>query len=85
MRRGRIQLTLPLDEWIKEALEPSSVRAIAPDEAIARRTALLPPVHGDPLDRLLVATAPQHGAQLVSMDNVFPQYGELAGLLIGRE
>ena len=85
VRRGRIQLTLPLDEWIKEALEPSSVRAVAPDETIAQRAALLPPVHGDPLDRLLIATALQHGAQLISMDNVFPQYSELAGLLIGRE
>ena len=35
----------------------------------------LPPLHGDPFDRLLIAQAAVEGATLLSADRAFPQYG----------
>ena len=40
-------------------------------------------IHGDPLDRLLIATVLQYDAELVSVDSVFSKYNELNGRLIG--
>ena len=41
----------------------------------AAAAAMLPPVHRDPWDRLLVAQAQARGAQLVTMDRTIPAYG----------
>ena len=66
---GRLDLARPLEQWIREALEVTSVRiatlspAIAVDAGHIPRTSL-----ADPLDRLLVATARQLDATLLTSD-----------------
>lgn len=81
VRRQRLSLNLPLDEWIRAGLAESGISCIAPDETIVRRAALLPPIHGDPIDRIIIATALCHNAQLASLDEKFPAYLELSGKL----
>ena len=44
---------------------------------------LLPAIHGDPLDRLLIATACCLDAQLASLNEKFRAYPQLTGRLIG--
>lgn len=51
---------------------------------IARRAVDLPEHHRDPQDRIIIATALQENAQLISFDTAFPIYVELDGRLIGR-
>lgn len=40
--------------------------------------------HKDPQDRIIIATALVHDAQIISFDAAFPAYKELQGRLIGR-
>jgi PIN domain nuclease of toxin-antitoxin system len=49
---------------------------------IANTAAALPEHHRDPQDRLIIATALVHDADLMSADGQFPRYTELAGKLL---
>ncbi|MEH2045143.1 hypothetical protein [Nostoc sp.] len=42
----------------------------------------LSPIHRDPFDRIIIATAIEYQARLTSIDGFFRQYPELATLLI---
>lgn len=68
--RGRLTMDRPLDTWIADALNVHEVRALAPTVSVAIRAGSLDPAefHGDPIDRLIYATAVEHEAQLVSAD-----------------
>jgi PIN domain nuclease of toxin-antitoxin system len=68
--RGRLAMDRPLETWIGDALNVHEVRAVAPTVSTALRAGSLDPsdFHGDPVDRLIYATAVEHDAQLVSAD-----------------
>ncbi len=68
--RGRIEMDRPVETWIADALSVHEVRVLAPTVAIALRAGSLDPVsfHGDSIDRLVFATAVEHGIRLVSAD-----------------
>jgi PIN domain nuclease of toxin-antitoxin system len=83
-RRDRIALKLPLNAWMDHALQGSEVACLPIERRIAERAALLPEHHRDPADRLIMATALEYNAQLVSLDERFRDYSELAGNLIQR-
>ncbi len=66
---GRIQLTIPLREWLEKATAPPLVRRHGISPAIAAEVAALPDsFHRDPADRILVATARILGATLLTHD-----------------
>ena len=46
------------------------------------RAVSLSPVHRDPFDRMIIATALSYGAKLASVDRLFLQYPELADCLM---
>ena len=74
--KGRIRLKPSCEEWVREALAtPGLVLApLAPE--IALESSRLPdPFHGDPADRIIVATARRMGAQLMTRDRKLIQYG----------
>jgi PIN domain nuclease of toxin-antitoxin system len=48
------------------------------------RAVSLPEHHKDPADRLIIATSIEHQARLVSNDERFCDYAELAGLLVAK-
>jgi PIN domain nuclease of toxin-antitoxin system len=56
--KGRLVLDMPFDRWLPEAAQPAVVR-IAPltVEIVLALDALPASFHGDPADRLIVATA----------------------------
>ena len=78
----RIELPLPVDEWLKEALSGSAVTALPVTATIASLAGLLPYHHKDPADRFIIATAIHHDMKLISFDGLFPSYIELRNLLI---
>lgn len=56
--RQRIALTIPLQQWLRDASAPTIVEAIAITVDIAAETARFPrSFHRDPADRLIVATS----------------------------
>jgi PIN domain nuclease of toxin-antitoxin system len=81
-QRGRLFLPCPVDEWLHEALEPSGIMLFPITAAIAAQAVRLSPVHKDPFDRLIISTAIDRNAMLASVDQLFPQYQELDGLLM---
>lgn len=83
-RHGRLDLGMPVRDWLHAALEPSGVTVIPLDADIATIAAELPDHHRDPADRFIIATAIQHKAKLISFDREFAKYSELKQQLITR-
>lgn len=66
--RGRISVSLPVGTWLGQLAE--SVRTAALTPAIAATAVGLPHTFpGDPADRLIYATAVEHGWRLVTKDD----------------
>ena len=78
---GRIILQLPISDWLNQ-VEGNGVAIISVSRSIAERAVSLPEHHKDPVDRIIIATAVEHQAQLLSVDKRFPDYQELRGLLV---
>ena len=67
---GRIELDLPLRDWLERAVAPPLVRRVGISPAVAAGVAALPPsFHRDPADRIIVATARTLGASIVTSDD----------------
>jgi PIN domain nuclease of toxin-antitoxin system len=81
VQHGRIVLKLPVSDWLDQ-IEASGVAIIPVSRAIAERAVSLPEHHKDPVDRIIIATAIENQARLLSVDGRFPDYHELAGLLV---
>ncbi len=65
----RIELSVPLRQWLESAVSPPLVQRCGISPAVATEVAALPQTfHRDPADRILVATARVHGATLVTCD-----------------
>lgn len=76
---GRIQLALPLREWLEKAVSPPLVRRHGISPAIAAEVAALPDsFRRDPADRILVATARILGATLLTQDRHIVDSGLVA-------
>jgi len=79
--KGRIRFSLEVGEWVRRALAAPGVHLAPLTPEIALDSTRLPePVHGDPADRILVATARRMGATLVTRDTRILDYGR-QGLL----
>jgi PIN domain nuclease of toxin-antitoxin system len=66
-RVGRVTLPLPTAEW-RISLLAAGLREVSPDGDIAVAAVELADFHKDPVDRLIVATALDEGARLVTSD-----------------
>jgi PIN domain nuclease of toxin-antitoxin system len=65
--KGRVDLQPDVDRWIRENLEPP-VRLEPFHPEISLESCRLEDFHGDPADRLIVATALVLGAPLITAD-----------------
>jgi PIN domain nuclease of toxin-antitoxin system len=75
VRKGRLTLRLAADEWIARSEALSFLRFVPLDNRIAVRSNSLPaPIHDDPADRMIVATALVLGASLVTKDARLRRY-----------
>jgi PIN domain nuclease of toxin-antitoxin system len=73
---GRLELRLPLRDWLEKATAPPLVRRIGISPAVAAEVAALPgSFHRDPADRILVASARILGATLVTQDRRIVESG----------
>lgn len=67
--RGRLDLRIPVDAWIAGIEALPFLRFVPVDNRVAwRSVALQGLTHGDPADRMIVATALGLGATLVTAD-----------------
>jgi PIN domain nuclease of toxin-antitoxin system len=70
MVNGKLSLDRPLRKWVRQALARPGVilTELSADIAILAGELGQQSFHGDPADRLIVATAIEHGAELVTKD-----------------
>ena len=73
---GRLTLTTDCESWIREAVAAPGIQLVELTPRIAVLSTRLPGTfHGDPADRILVATARECGATLLTTDKAILQYG----------
>ncbi len=75
IEKGRIGISCDPEEWISQALQMSGLRLVPLTPAIAYRSTILPqPFHEDPADQIIVATAREENATIISKDNLIRGY-----------
>ena len=76
-KKGRISLPVPIDEFFVKAIEGAGLVLLSLTPKIAARSAFLPDIHRDPIDRVLIATAQEHDADLVTRDDAISRYPDV--------
>ena len=73
--RGRLRFDVPCEEWVEKAFGLPGLSLMPLTPSICLRSSRLPGnLHGDPADRLIVATARELGALLLTRDEPILQY-----------
>nr|VFK40533.1 MAG: PIN domain nuclease, a component of toxin-antitoxin system (PIN domain) [Candidatus Kentron sp. SD]VFK46048.1 MAG: PIN domain nuclease, a component of toxin-antitoxin system (PIN domain) [Candidatus Kentron sp. SD] len=75
--KGKIELELPLEDWVKKALERSPIKEAKLSHEIAVKSRLIDLPHKDPADRFIAATAWQYDLILVTMDEKLKKSGQI--------
>jgi PIN domain nuclease of toxin-antitoxin system len=79
--RGRLELTLPVEDWIAHAEAVRGFRFIPVSNRIALQAVQLPGhFHPDPADRMIVATALTRGVPVVTKDDKIQGYPHVRSL-----
>ena len=71
---GRLRLSGTLDSFLEDRRTLMDLELLPVDHRHALRLATLPPIHGDPFDRLLVAQSQVEGIPLVTGDRRIREY-----------
>jgi PIN domain nuclease of toxin-antitoxin system len=74
-RAGKLTLPMPPADWIKEVVEHHNLSILDLDLETCVKATELPPIHRDPCDRLIIATALAQGMPVVTGDKRFAEYG----------
>ncbi len=77
VRKGRLELSTDLNAWFGMAIDQSGVDLLPLTPGIAARSALLPDLYRDPVDRVLIATALEYDALMVTKDRDISSYTEI--------
>ncbi|MBI2593621.1 type II toxin-antitoxin system VapC family toxin [Candidatus Daviesbacteria bacterium] len=73
--KGKLKLTLDVDSWLEKIESLSFIHFIPVNNKIAAKSVNLPgKFHDDPADRMIVATAREMGAVLVTSDDKIRKY-----------
>ena len=71
---GKLPLPVSPHALIVDERERLGIETLAIDEESALHVARLPPLHRDPIDRLLIAQALVHGLTILTPDPLISQY-----------
>ena len=75
IHKGRFMLEMGLSDWRRVILDAGLIE-VQVDGEIGLTAGLLPHQHGDPADRLIVATAIRSGATLLTADELILRWDE---------
>ena len=79
-RTGRLKLSMDVEVWLERVERIPNLAFFPVDNRIARRSVGLTLDTRDPADRIIVATAMEHGASIVTADERMHAYGGVATL-----
>ena len=75
---GRLQFSIPVENWIEAALNYSNIRLLDLTPEIAVESTKLPGgFHKNPADQIIVATARIYNAPIVTMDDKIKNYSHV--------
>ena len=75
LEKGRLGISCDPETWMAAALDMPGLQIAALTPRIAyRSTVLPPPFHSDPADQIIVATAREENAVLITKDSYIQQY-----------
>ena len=77
VRKKRLQLPLEVEEWFRQLLKHHGIQQVPLNFQIAVQSDQLPPIHADPVDRLLIATAQEYNMTVVTPDHLIRQYPDV--------
>ncbi len=77
-RRKGFHLPCPLGIWSDKICELYSLTVIPVSKKIAVAAAVLPDIHKDPFDRIIIATAAINKMDVVTADKVFQKYKNIS-------
>lgn len=81
LEKGKIGISCNAEEWISEALDMPKLRLVPLTPAIAYRSTSLPqPFNGDPADQIIVATAREENATVLTKDKTIQKYKHVRSL-----
>ncbi|MCK4807743.1 MAG: type II toxin-antitoxin system VapC family toxin [Candidatus Aegiribacteria sp.] len=81
LEKKRIGISCNTEEWIAEALDMTKLRLIPLTPTIAYRSTSLPqPFNGDPADQIIVATAREENATILTKDKIIRNYEHVRSL-----
>jgi PIN domain nuclease of toxin-antitoxin system len=76
-RNKKLELPFPPLEWFSEALDFHGIREIPITSSIAIASVLLPPLHNDPCDRIIIATSQLNGMKIITCDPLISRYKQV--------
>ena len=75
IEKGRLGIAGDSEAWIESALRMTKLRLVPLTPRIAyKSTVLPPPFHADPADQIIVATAREEGATILTADRLISDY-----------
>ncbi len=78
LEKEKIGISCNPEEWIAEALDMPKLRLVSLTPTIAYRSTSLPqPFHGDPADQIIVATAREENATILTKDKLIRNYKQV--------
>ena len=69
LEKGRITITKPTNEWLRDAIRDPNIKEIAVDKTIAIKSREIDLPHQDPADRFIAASAFTHQLTLITSDS----------------
>jgi PIN domain nuclease of toxin-antitoxin system len=84
VKRERLSLAIDLHPWLQAATIDANINVWAVSTQIAQIAGNLPPIHGDPLDRMIIATSLVTSQLLISVDSKFALYPDISELLLTK-
>ena len=81
LERGRLGISCHPEEWISLALDMPKIRLVHLSPILAYRSTVLPkPFHSDPADQIIVATAREENATVLTKDKNILTYDHVRSL-----
>jgi len=74
-RAGKLHLPAPPWEWFEGIISHHDISVLDLDIGICIKASELPPIHRDPCDRFIIATALLNSIPVVTADERFAEYG----------
>jgi len=77
VKKGVLKLPISLPEWFNAALAGSDIQRLPLTPNLLHAATVLPDIHKDPVDRIIIATAQERKAQRVTADETIQTYPDL--------